>query len=241
MMALHQPDHQFKTNLFNSIFSDLLSAFPPLEPPPSPVPLTDPSNLAEDAPPANQAAASVKAQEDAANQKIKALKYLASIGCQKGYPEVEEAFLSALDDPTEKVRYTAVRALRDVAGSPCESCKTGGSCCTPAILKKLHSLAYDTDQKGCPLEPSAEIRREARLAVNRCGGYVPEFPEEHIEGPIPAPGMLQIEPESVVTNPVSIGWEPQTTSNVSKEARYLPVPLAPVPDPEFDPITYESE
>lgn len=241
MMAIHQPDHQFKTDLLNSVFSDLLSAFPPLEPPPSPVPLTDPSNMGEDAPPANQAAASVKAQEDAANQKIKALNYLATIGCQKGYPEVEEAFLAALDDPTEKVRYTAVRALRDVAGSPCEACKTGGSCCTPAILKKLHSLAYDTDENGCPIEPSADVRREARLAATRCGGYIPEESQEHIEGPVPAPGVVQADSDLQVANPVSIGWDSQSTSNKSKAAHQIPIPLAPVPDPEFNPITAGSE
>jgi hypothetical protein len=231
MMAIHQPDLQNKSNLFHSVFSDLLSAFPPLEPPPAPLPLTDPANSGEDAPPANQAASSVKKQEDAANQKIKALKYLATIGCQKGYPEIEEAFLSALDDPTEKVRYTAVRALRDVAGSPCEACKSGGSCCTPAIIKKLHSLGYDTDEKGCPIEPSADVRREARLALNRCGGYVPEAPdEEPIEGPLPAPDML--EAESVGPN----SSEPDNVRQIPAE----PAP-APVPEPELNPITIDTD
>jgi len=231
MMAIHGPDLQFKSNLFHSIFSDLLSAFPPIEPPPAPLPLTDPANSAEDASPANQAAASVKKQEDAANQKIKALKYLATIGCQKGYPEIEEAFLSALDDPTEKVRYTAVRALRDVAGSPCEACKSGGSCCTPAIIKKLYSLGYDTDEKGCPIEPSADVRREARLALDRCGGDVPAPPPtEIIEGPLP--GGAPPEPGPDNTN----SSEPGAVQPIPSE----PAP-APVPEPELNLIKFDTD
>lgn len=205
MIGMHQPHHQFKSDLFHSIFADLFAAFPAMEPPPAPLSLTDPANAGPDAAPANQAAAEVKEQEDAANQKIKALKYLASIGCQSGYPQVEEAFLASLNDPVEKVRYTAVRALRDVAGSPCEACKTGGSCCTPAILKKLDSLANETDEQGCPLEPSAEVRREARLALGRCGGYIPEMPAEVIEGPIPEPAPL---PETEPAAPPAPGAEP---------------------------------
>lgn len=187
IMAAHQANHAKKSAFLYSILGNLINAFPPFEPPPPPTSLTDPANAGPDAPPASQAAASVKAQEDAADQKIKALNYLATIGCTKGYPEIEEAFVSALDDPTERVRYTAVRALRDVAGSPCEACKSGGSCCTPAILRKLDRLANEMDEFGCPVEPSARVRREARLAMNRCGGNVPAESPEEIEGPVPMP------------------------------------------------------
>jgi hypothetical protein len=74
-----------------------------------------PANL-ESQNPALKAAAKVKSEEDLAPQKIKAIKYLATIGCGC-YPGVREALLAALDDCTESVRYEAAIAFCQAAGN----------------------------------------------------------------------------------------------------------------------------
>lgn len=78
--------------------------------------IADPANLASKNP-AIKKAAEIKAEEDLAAQKIKAIKYLAEIGCGGCYPGVAEALAAALDDCTEAVRYEAVQAI--LAASAC--------------------------------------------------------------------------------------------------------------------------
>ncbi len=126
--------------------------------------------------PAVQAAAEVKAEEDKSAQKTKAIQYLASVGCVSCYSGIEKGLLAALDDCTEAVRYEAVKGLRKAAGEPCASCKSG-SCCTPNIVKKLEKIARETDAQGCFVEPSARVRRVARLALSNCRGTLPAEPE----------------------------------------------------------------
>ena len=70
--------------------------------------IADPANLSDNMPKSIQTAAKIKQQEDLAPQKIKAIKYLATVGCgcyQK--MGVREALLESLDDCTEEVRYEA--------------------------------------------------------------------------------------------------------------------------------------
>src|SRR5690606_15365376 len=122
-----------------------------------------------------------KADIDAAPQKIKALKFLGSIGCDS-HPDVEQALLSGLEDPIEGVRYAAASALYEAAGNPCETCD-GSRCCSPPIRRKLHEIGYKMDDTGCYVEPSARVRRVARLALNACGGDVP--PLEPIPDELP--------------------------------------------------------
>lgn len=166
-------------NLLTRIRSRLGMRWPGLEGGTPMLPITDPANL--DSPnPAVAAAADIKAQEDAAPQKIKALRYLASIGCGGCYPDVEDALLAGLDDCTESVRYEAVSALRRTAGDPCQFCRDD-KCCSPAVLSKLREVAYGTREgSGCFQEPSARVRRMARLALAGCGGpfVEPALPEE---------------------------------------------------------------
>ena len=152
------------------IRSRLGSRFPGLEPRPPLLTITDPANLGPEASPAVQTAAEVKAEEDQAAQKAKAINYLATLGCGGCDRGIEEALLSALDDCTEEVRYAAAKAFRDLSGSPCAVCKTD-SCCSEQSLKKLNKIAYYT-KDGCYVEPSPRVRRMARLALNGCGGYV---------------------------------------------------------------------
>ena len=115
--------------------------------------ITDPAN-ADSPTPAVSTAAEVKAEEDAAPQKIKALRYLATIGCTECYPDIEKAMLAALDDCTESVRYEAVKAIRKTAGDPCQAC-LATRCCRPEILKRLQKMAYDMRDGCCYKESSA--------------------------------------------------------------------------------------
>ncbi len=151
----------------NCVRNKLGKFYPGLEGKPKVLAISDPANL--DSPsPATSVAADVKAQQDAAEQKIKGLRYLATIGCGGCYPDIEKALLASLDDCTEEVRYEGAQALRKAAGSPCQLCRQS-SCCSPAIRKKLREIACGVDEKKCYKEPSARVRRVARLALGRCG------------------------------------------------------------------------
>jgi len=171
-----------------AIRNRLGSRFPSLEAKPAMSAISDPANM--DSPnPAVAAAADAKAQEDAAAQKVKGLRYLAGIGCGGCYPDVEAAYLAALEDCTEEVRYEAVKALRKTAGDPCQYCRYT-SCCSPKIRKKLDELGYRLrDDNVCYKEPSPRVRRLARLALSSCGGSpppgTPDLPQEGPSGEPP--------------------------------------------------------
>jgi hypothetical protein len=165
--------------------------FPGLEATPPMLSITDPANMSEDSPPAVKAAAEAKAEEDAAPQKIKAIRYLATLGCTDCYPNIEPALLAALDDCTESVRYEAALAIRKLCGGPCSSC-TANECCTEPIVKKLDQIVNRMDDKGCYKEPSPRVRRIARLALACCGGPpIPvELPQEGPAGELlPDPNL----------------------------------------------------
>lgn len=131
--------------------------------------IADPENL-ESENPAIKKAAEVKKAEDMKAQKIKAIKYLAKIGCgcydKDG--EVTAALLAAMDDCTPDVREAAIEAVEDAAG--CECCKQCGSksCCNEEITAKLSEIAYEKDDTGCSLEPNADVRRAAARALCKC-------------------------------------------------------------------------
>lgn len=163
------------------------SRFPGLEAKPPLLAITDPANMGPDAPPAAKAAAEAKAYEDAAPQKIKAIRYLSTLGCTECYPDIGPALLKALDDCTEGVRYEAVLALRKLSGGPCAVCQSN-RCCNPEMLKRLDEMANGMNDRGCYREPSARVRRVARLAIAGCGGAIPpQLPTEGPQEPLPAP------------------------------------------------------
>ena len=76
--------------------------------------LADAANL-ESPNPAIKAAAEIKMDQDLKAQKIKAIRYLAKIGCGC-YPEVKQALLDALEDCNEDVRYEAAIAFCEAGG-----------------------------------------------------------------------------------------------------------------------------
>jgi hypothetical protein len=170
--------------IIERIRNRLGSIFPGLESTPPMVAITDPK-MAASSNPAEAAAANAKADEDAAPQKIKAIRYLATLGCAGCYPGIEDALLDSLDDCTEEVRWEAAKALRELSGKLCAACKTK-SCCSPKVLKKLDEVANKMEH-GCYKESSARVRREARLAMAGCGGAPPAPTTGPQEGPSEGP------------------------------------------------------
>ncbi len=154
--------------------------------------LADPENLKSENP-AIKAAAEIKTEEDLAPQKVKAIKYLATIGC-RCYPQVKQALLAALDDCTEEVRYQAAVAFCRSAGNPCTVCNSS-SCCDPDVRKKLKDMAYGMDANNCWKEPSARVRAAAELALNACEAVAPPSPT-----PVEAP--KEVPTERGITPPV---------------------------------------
>src|SRR5438093_9109260 len=121
--------------------------------------IADPKNLASDNP-AIKKAAEVKAQEDLKPQKIKAIKYLAGIGCgcYNRDGSITDALIKGMDDCTEEVRLASVQAISEAAnGEYCANCKLR-SCCSEEISNKLYEIAYQRDETGCFLEPSERVR-----------------------------------------------------------------------------------
>lgn len=162
--------------------------------------IADPENLKPEMPKAIQEAAKIKQAEDMAPQKIKAIKYLGTIGCGC-YEGVREGLLAALEDCTEEVRYEAVMAFIEASGNVCQACSA--TCCNEEVVAKLKDMAFGIDEKrGCPKEPSARVRAAAAQAAQRCEAILP--PMEPIPGVDPIeeiePGQRQIEPGPVTMN-----------------------------------------
>jgi hypothetical protein len=170
--------------------------FPGLERKPALKSIADPANLEEGQPEVIKKAAQIKAAEDLAPQKIKAIKYLAKVGCGC-YEEVDAALLDALGDCTEEVRLEAVKAFESAAGEPCDACG-GAGCCNAKTMTKLYELAYGQDEKCCYKEPSEKVRKAARAALQACQKAVPPVPPSEPapppEFPEEAPGEV-LEPE----------------------------------------------
>ena len=145
--------------------------------------IADPANLESDNP-AIKAAAKIKKEQDLEKQKIKAIKYLSTVGCGC-YPGVREALLAALDDCTEEVRLEAAIAFCKAAGSCCDQCAEG--CCNAEVMQKLHEMAYGQDEKGCYIESSCEVRAAAAGALNACRQKHPASPMAPEPVPTEAP------------------------------------------------------
>lgn len=156
--------------------------------------LNDPANL-ESPDAAIKRAAEIKKAEDLKPQKIKAIKYLASIGCgcydKDG--SVTDALVAAAEDCTEDVRLATMQQIQSAATGKC--CSNCGQvcCCNDKMLKKLAQIAYERDEFGCYSEPSKRVRGAAATALAACcPGSVPleilqEKPDETAPEKQPAP------------------------------------------------------
>lgn len=161
--------------------------FPGLERKPPIKRIADPANL-ESPDPAIKAAAEIKAAEEMKAQKVKAIKYLASMGCgcYDKDDKITDALLAATDDCTPDVRMAAIEAFEDAAnGEQCRKCGST-SCCSEKVTKRLSEIAYERDDTGCPIEPDAEIREAAARVLQICcpgGAPMGPFEEEAEEVP----------------------------------------------------------
>ena len=147
---------------------------PGLERKPPLLRLADAKNLVSKVP-AIKAAAVIKAEEDLKPQKIKSLKYLASVGCgcYNAGGVIEAAFLDALKDCNPEVREAAANAIAEAAGNGCSDGCTP-SCCGAAIQKRLKEMASG-EKDGCWIEPSDKVRAAATNALTACPAIaVPE-------------------------------------------------------------------
>lgn len=134
--------------------------------------IADPANLVPEAPKVMKVAAEIKTAEDLAPQKIKAVKYLAKIGCgcYNDDDKITIALLAALEDCTEKVRLAAVEAIGEAAScSICSECQQG-NCCSGQIAAELKKMAYDPHPKApdCWYETSERVRNAAAVALQNC-------------------------------------------------------------------------
>lgn len=199
--------------------------------------LADPNNL-NSPNPAIKKAAQIKADQDKCKQKVKAIKYLATVGCGC-YPGVSEALLASLDDCTEAVRFEAATALYKVAGNPCQRCGSNG-CCNAAVMNKLQDVATGQDAQGCYKENSQRVRQMAQYALDACRRKHPVSPTpppqvvpspttpvrppvkvEH--GPVPTPAPAKPDLLAPPSEPAPL---PPTTKRATWQPRPAPLPLA---------------
>jgi hypothetical protein len=162
----------------------------------------------------------IKEQEDLAPQKIKAIKYLADMGCGGCYPGVDEALLEALKDCTEKVRFAAVKAIGETGDQKCPHCN--GSCCSEKITEELAKMAYERDDEHpeCWYEPSERVREAAKKASQKCckGGPLP-VEEGTMGDPEPEPESRDPESPEPETDPTALYRMPIDGSRPTTLAR----------------------
>lgn len=117
---------------------------------------TLPSILQLKDPGAIGAASKVKMDRAGAEERVKAVKYLASVDCHY-WPEAEETLIAALRaDRNECVRYEAAVAFMN------------GCCCTCKVVMALSITVSCSSQDGHPSEKSARVRAVAAHALDRC-------------------------------------------------------------------------
>ncbi len=158
---------------------------PGLEKKPALTELADPANLESEVPVIKKAA-EIKKAEDEKKQKIKSIRYLTEVGCgcYDTDGSITEALLAASSDCTEEVRLTTVRSIGEAASKAC--CANCGEtcCCNKKVLLRLAEMAYERDDTGCYLEPSARVREAAAVALQACcPGTAPLMMEDSDPGP----------------------------------------------------------
>lgn len=168
---------------------------PKLEAKPAMLLLADPRNL-ESPIESIKAAAEIKQAEDLKPQKIKAIKYLASIGCgcYDKDKKITKALIASMTDCTEDVRLEAIKAIEEAASGECCANCSQRNCCGEDVSKMLAQIAYGRDENGCDFEPSERVREAAERALGVCCPnigppiYVEELP---VEGTLEAPPAIE--------------------------------------------------
>ncbi|HEX3869024.1 MAG TPA: hypothetical protein VHV77_01175, partial [Pirellulales bacterium] len=202
-------------NKIKDATSNKFGNHPALERKPPLKSIADPANLASKNP-AIASAAQIKQEEDLAPQKIKAIKYLATIGCgcydKKIDPPVKVALMAALDDCTERVRFEAAKAIGEAAATKCVVCGQN-CCCDEDMAKKLAEIAFERSEDCCWLEPSERVRNSAREALQLCCR------------------SRRAPPDAVPVGPSEVVPEEQRDVLPQPEQRDV-LPMAPMPIPQ---------
>ena len=132
--------------------------------------IADPANLEK--PGLLKTAAEMKIDQDLAPQKIKALKYISSVGCscydKKMAGLVGDAIVEGMKDCSLEVRIAAMCVVLDNVGDQCSCHGQCGTCCSEVVVEALKEIAYKTDAAGCYLEPNEQVRRLAQKALCQC-------------------------------------------------------------------------
>lgn len=172
-----------------------------------------------------ETAAQIKQAEDLAPQKIKALRYLAKVGC--GRPGVVDAFKASIDpkvEANEEVRYAAAQAiLSSVADPCCDHCNTA-SCCKHDLIEKMGELAFKRDGSGCWLEPSDRVRETLQEALQKC---CPGMPILEVGEPGPGPDGGKPEPDRPASGTPAGLPAPETSKPKVPPAEGTAPPAAP--------------
>lgn len=201
--------------------------FPGLEAKPQLLHLADPKNL-ESPVEAIKAAAEIKQAEDLAPQKIKAIKYLASIGCgcYDKEKKITKALIAGMTDCTEDVRLEAVEAIEEAASGECCANCSQRNCCGEDVSEMLAQIAYELDENGCYFEPSERVREAAMSALSVCCPNVgaPPYTEPlPVEGTLETPSIEGAEPsEEALPNP-----DTGTDNQEAFRPRATPLPSRP--------------
>lgn len=186
-------------------------------------------------------AAKIKHEEEMCQQKVKAVKYLGTIGC-KCYDkdgEVKKALVAALNDCLPAVRMAAVQAVGGcVCGQP-----YGPSCCNEEIANRIHEMAFGTNTDGSYVEPDQNIRQWAAYVSQFCPkeGAKPSGGDKLKEGsgnaptPITPPELIndksanssakpepydQSSVEQIVDNKVAATWLPAENAKDFVESQW---------------------
>ncbi|NOX55129.1 MAG: hypothetical protein GXP27_11980 [Planctomycetes bacterium] len=204
-------------------------------------------------------AAKIKAQQLDAKNRAKAAKFLGTVDCV-AYPEAQEQLMKLLqEDPSEKVRLAAAKALKEQfhrGHDPhpgkkklrrFDTCR--GCCPKPEVLNALSERAYGYDDEGCPLEPSPRVREAIAEALNECcecwyAGYTEEVipqpaeeeaaPRKEEAEPQAAPPAEPVTPKKEEKAPVPPPEDPGRKASKATGAVLRPVPqrgsIPPAPD-----------
>ncbi|MEL7497145.1 MAG: HEAT repeat domain-containing protein [Planctomycetota bacterium] len=134
-----------------------------------------PENL-ESPSPLLQAAAATKQDQDLAPKKIRALEYIAMLGCNKD-PKVEAAILAGLQDHNQAVRWAAIQAVIASARGPMPYVENPfGDKIVPTqpVNSMIDPLKFGLEEEGYPAkEPGGDEKEEVAAeppapACNEC-------------------------------------------------------------------------
>lgn len=172
-------------------------------------------------------AGKIKAEEVDAKHRAEAARYLGTVDCVV-YPEARDMLVQTVqEDPSERVRYEAAKALQ-VMLSRGQDPKTRGrearrydnclGCCNEKTLNALAERAYGMDEHCCPIEPSERVREALIVAIEKCQACCNYAWTDGSMEPEQAPGAE----ETPTTPPAPAAEEPTPQPKQPEAQRNVP-------------------